>query len=454
MAFMLGSPDGGHDDAAVSPMPMALRLSDTDAAGGTDAETVEEAAVAAAGSLEEALAGVPVEEPMALAEPGPRPAVPAGAMSVGGSEPDPAATSDTLVRRIERLMAANDTLQIAPSFMAFSAMPPLPVLKIAVDPTRRAEQQPEQLEVPAEQAAIAAAALEPGEASAQPPLPEPGLAQPQPAEQADHIEPEPAAPAESVETSTAELPYAFASLVGLPGEGIDPARSVEQAELIEPPSPAAATQTGEEPGSASQFSEEGSLPAHPGPVMIPAEQTGPPETDVVDQDPAAALHPAGTGQLSAESGVVLPLRGAAPQSGQPPPMAPLANALDVAVRLAADASVAAEALENLKRLLEHKQHLQNRLPSAPAGPAPPPAALPVTAPPAAGPLPVRVAPPALQLQPEPDQEEEEEEAARVALIARRRPLPERRGLDIRGFLAGFALSWAFGVVLYLFLTAG
>jgi hypothetical protein len=27
-------------------------------------------------------------------------------------------------------------------------------------------------------------------------------------------------------------------------------------------------------------------------------------------------------------------------------------------------------------------------------------------------------------------------------------------LDVRGFLAGFALSWAFGVVLYLFMTAG
>jgi hypothetical protein len=31
---------------------------------------------------------------------------------------------------------------------------------------------------------------------------------------------------------------------------------------------------------------------------------------------------------------------------------------------------------------------------------------------------------------------------------------ERQRLDIRGFLAGFVLSWAFGVVLYLFMTAG
>jgi len=38
--------------------------------------------------------------------------------------------------------------------------------------------------------------------------------------------------------------------------------------------------------------------------------------------------------------------------------------------------------------------------------------------------------------------------------SRRRPPAERRGLDVRGFLAGFALSWAFGVVLYLFMTSG
>src|SRR5262245_46116084 len=39
-------------------------------------------------------------------------------------------------------------------------------------------------------------------------------------------------------------------------------------------------------------------------------------------------------------------------------MEPLTSALDVAQRLAADASVAAEALENLNRLLQHKQQLE------------------------------------------------------------------------------------------------
>ena len=36
----------------------------------------------------------------------------------------------------------------------------------------------------------------------------------------------------------------------------------------------------------------------------------------------------------------------------------------------------------------------------------------------------------------------------------RRAQSERVRFDVRGFLAGFALSWAFGVVLYLFMTAG
>jgi hypothetical protein len=31
---------------------------------------------------------------------------------------------------------------------------------------------------------------------------------------------------------------------------------------------------------------------------------------------------------------------------------------------------------------------------------------------------------------------------------------ERQPLDVRGFLAGFALSWAIGAVLYIYLMAG
>ncbi len=54
-------------------------------------------------------------------------------------------------------------------------------------------------------------------------------------------------------------------------------------------------------------------------------------------------------------------------------MEPLTSALDAAVRLAADANVAAEALDALRRMLEHKQQLDRRLPQPAPGPAPTPA---------------------------------------------------------------------------------
>jgi len=146
----------------------------------------------------------------------------------------------------------------------------------------------------------------------------------------------------------------------------------------------------------------------------------------------------------------VPLAAPLPGAATPQSIEPLASALDAAVRLAADASVAAEALENLKRLLEHKQRLDIRLPhlrtgAAPslvsdsaAAPAQPPLPLPAHAQRAA-PGGSATARPRSALPP-PRQ--------------RRRAAPERRGFDVRGFMAGFALSWAFGVVLYLFMNAG
>ena len=128
-------------------------------------------------------------------------------------------------------------------------------------------------------------------------------------------------------------------------------------------------------------------------------------------------------------------------------MHPLADALDAAVRLAADASVAAEALENLKRMLEHKQQLESRLADL-AGTAPAPAAAAASASdaPALPPIP-------LPLHAMPDAGGEPA-GEMLPPRRRRRAPPERRGFDVRGFMAGFALSWAFGVVLYLFMTAG
>ena len=132
---------------------------------------------------------------------------------------------------------------------------------------------------------------------------------------------------------------------------------------------------------------------------------------------------------------------------------PLASALDAAVRLAADASVAAEALENLKRLLQHKQQLDGlrSAQAALARPSPDAEASASEAPAA----PLSVPPPPLRPLPLPVHAEEGSVGnANLPLVPRRRPSLERRGLDVRGFLAGFALSWAFGVVLYFFMTAG
>lgn len=148
--------------------------------------------------------------------------------------------------------------------------------------------------------------------------------------------------------------------------------------------------------------------------------------------------------------------GAAPllDAGAPEAVHPLASALDAAAKLAADANAAAEALENLKRLLER----QRPPPAVAASPAP--AATEVgtrvsadaPAAPAASAM-----PPPLPLHPVRDASGRS--TLRPAVLApppappRRMPI-ERTRLDVRGFLAGFALSWAFGIVLYLFMSAG
>ena len=152
-----------------------------------------------------------------------------------------------------------------------------------------------------------------------------------------------------------------------------------------------------------------------------------------------------------------------------PGIEPLANALDAAVRLAADASVAAEALEKLKVLLQHKQQLEGlrsvqalehkqpfhalrstqpvlaRSTLGAEAPTSEAHAIALAVPPSLPPLPLPLPVPA------------EASMGRTRLPLqqqRRRALLERRGLDVRGFMAGFALSWAFGVVLYFFMTAG
>jgi hypothetical protein len=128
-------------------------------------------------------------------------------------------------------------------------------------------------------------------------------------------------------------------------------------------------------------------------------------------------------------------------------MQPLSSALDAAVRLAADANVAAEALENLKRLLEHKQQVERMMPESVSGTtrAPDVAQAPAHIPAEPSPLP-------LPLHSDPHAGNGSAPASLP--LRRKRPPPDRRGFDVTGFMAGFALSWAFGVVLYFFMTAG
>jgi len=136
---------------------------------------------------------------------------------------------------------------------------------------------------------------------------------------------------------------------------------------------------------------------------------------------------------------------------------PLTNALDAAVRLAADASVAAEALENLKRLLERKQQLESQLPHLAAGSQPTAASGEADVPALTPQQPLALPPLPLPLHAEQDAAGGSTASTTVLPPPprrRRRPPPERRVFDVRGFMAGFALSWAFGVVLYLFMTAG
>jgi hypothetical protein len=124
---------------------------------------------------------------------------------------------------------------------------------------------------------------------------------------------------------------------------------------------------------------------------------------------------------------------AAEQAGPAP--ARLTQALDTAAKLAMDADAAAEALDSLKRLLAQG------LPTSATAP-PSPLATVAPKPVARVPLPPRrppMAPPTSRANP---------------LVESRPPPGERAHFDLRGFLAGFALSWAIGIVLYLFMTAG
>jgi hypothetical protein len=120
---------------------------------------------------------------------------------------------------------------------------------------------------------------------------------------------------------------------------------------------------------------------------------------------------------------------------------------DAAARIAAEADATAAALENLKRLLMHRlpepyiaaasdpQEARSEFTEPPPIPAYRPAVqLPVTPPP-------MIAAPAA--------------ATALSYFEEDDAPPRRRwGVALGSFFAGFALSWVFGAVLYVYLTAG
>jgi hypothetical protein len=150
----------------------------------------------------------------------------------------------------------------------------------------------------------------------------------------------------------------------------------------------------------------------------------------------------------------LPDAGIATATSETIEPAPIADAFDAATKLAADADAAAVALENLTRLLHNHQHVVSamppprELPQRDLAPGPtstlpvhllqrevprPTAASQRTARAASGPVARAASPPALRSVPTPN---------------------DRRQFDLRGFIAGFALSWALGAVLYIYLMVG
>jgi hypothetical protein len=140
----------------------------------------------------------------------------------------------------------------------------------------------------------------------------------------------------------------------------------------------------------------------------------------------------------------------APSAGAHESARPLASALDAAAKLAADANAAAAALENLKRLLERQ------LPNVPESRAPATAEADAQTSASTSAAPA-LPPPLPSLPLHAVRDGSGRTTLRPAVLAPpppRRVQSERVRLDVRGFLAGFALSWAFGVVLYLFMTAG
>ena len=171
------------------------------------------------------------------------------------------------------------------------------------------------------------------------------------------------------------------------------------------------------------------------------QEPEPPADDSAEGDGKGDLEAAGD---AADAPDTAPPHPAAPAStdtddDEAPPANPVH---DAAARIAAEASATAAALENLKRLLDHKLPpeiavAQQEEASGPERAAPPPIPAPAYRPPAHLPI---TPPPMVATA-----------MAATALSFPADDEPVRSGMAVGSFLAGFALSWVFGAVLYVFL---
>ncbi|MBX9590728.1 MAG: hypothetical protein K2X43_15575 [Hyphomonadaceae bacterium] len=180
----------------------------------------------------------------------------------------------------------------------------------------------------------------------------------------------------------------------------------------------------------------------------PAPAAAPPRLE-----PLSPAPPKIGGEPAAEAGVPAPPIAAVPETPQEAGATPRADAptahpealQDAAARIAAEASATEAALENLKRLLVHKMPEPGLItsPTQPRGRPeradPPP--VPAYRPPAHRPI----APPPMMAAPQ--------AAGAPSYAVEESALPRRSPVAAVGsFLAGFALSWVLGAVLYVFLT--
>ena len=215
----------------------------------------------------------------------------------------------------------------------------------------------------------------------------------------------------------------------------------------------AAEASDQEPTAAQEPELSAAAPAGGSGAIIPLENVAAPSPAAAEAAAGGGLTAEPTEDLHATASDTLQVVAAvpAPSAGVPESARPLASALDAAAKLAADANAAAAALENLKRLLERQ------LPSVAESPAPAAAEAGIQTS-ANAPAAPAMPPPLPTLPLHAVRDGSGRTTLRPAVLAPppppRRAQAERVRFDVRGFLAGFALSWAFGVVLYLFMTAG